>query len=173
MSQKATCSILEQVQIEGNRSVKRRIEFYNLDAVIAVGYRVNSKQATKFRIWATKTLREYLVKGIIMNADRIKKLPDTILADLAEKLSFIQRTIGNSVALQGLGKDEVDGLLSVIQGYTHSWSVLKEFDEGALSLKKSKATEKRRTCCTSPSRTIRSLTATSVPAHFFLYYFWS
>ena len=58
----STISILEIVQIEGNRSVKRKMEFYNLDAIIAVGYRVNSKQATQFRIWATKILEDFIIK---------------------------------------------------------------------------------------------------------------
>jgi len=69
---KATISKMEIVQKEGNREVKRNIDFYNLDMVIAVGYRVNSKQATHFRIWATKVLREYIVKGFALNDDRFK-----------------------------------------------------------------------------------------------------
>ncbi|GAA3923792.1 virulence RhuM family protein [Chitinophaga oryziterrae] len=59
----STISILETVQQEGARQIKRKLEFYNLDAIIAVGYRVNSMQATQFRIWATKSLREFIVKG--------------------------------------------------------------------------------------------------------------
>ena len=72
LEKSATCSILEQVQKEGNRSVKRLVEFYNLDAIIAVGYRVNSKKATKFRQWATKTLREYITKGFVINEKMLK-----------------------------------------------------------------------------------------------------
>ena len=68
----STCSILEQVQKEGNRNVKRSVEFYNLDAIIAVGYRVNSKKATKVRQWATKTLREYITKGFVLNEKLLK-----------------------------------------------------------------------------------------------------
>ena len=68
----STCSILEQVQKEGSRNVKRKLEFYNLDAIIAVGYRVNSKKATKFRQWATKTLREYITKGFVLNEKLLK-----------------------------------------------------------------------------------------------------
>ena len=60
------------VQKEGNRNVKRSREFYNLDAIIAVGYRVNSKKATKFRQWATKTLREYITKGFVLNEKLLK-----------------------------------------------------------------------------------------------------
>lgn len=68
----STCSKMEQVQIEGERTVKRNLEFYNLDAIIAVGYRINSKKATKFRQWATQTLREYITKGFALNDDMLK-----------------------------------------------------------------------------------------------------
>ncbi len=72
LEKEATCSKMEQVQQEGARTVKRMVDFYNLDAIIAVGYRVNSKQATAFRIWATKTLREYITKGFVLNDDMLK-----------------------------------------------------------------------------------------------------
>ena len=68
----ATISILETVQKEGNRDVKRQVEYYNLDAILSVGYRVNSSQATQFRIWATKILKEYIIKGFAMDDDRLK-----------------------------------------------------------------------------------------------------
>ena len=68
----ATVSKMEIVQMEGNRKVKRELEFYNLDAIIAVGYRVNSKKATRFRQWATKTLKEYITKGFVLNDDMLK-----------------------------------------------------------------------------------------------------
>lgn len=61
------------VQIEGSREVQRDIDFYNLDAIIAVGYRVNSAQATQFRIWATKTLKEFIIKGFVMDDERLKQ----------------------------------------------------------------------------------------------------
>jgi hypothetical protein len=68
----STISILETVQEEGGRSVKRNTEYFNLDAIISVGYRVNSRQATRFRIWATQTLKEYIVKGFVMDDERLK-----------------------------------------------------------------------------------------------------
>jgi hypothetical protein len=61
------------VQIEGSREVRREVEFYNLDAIIAVGYRVNSREATQFRIWATSVLREFLIKGFILDDQRLKQ----------------------------------------------------------------------------------------------------
>lgn len=71
--QEATVSILEIVQKEGSRNVTRKMEFYNLDAIIAVGYRVNSRQATQFRIWATQTLREFIIKGFVLDDERLKQ----------------------------------------------------------------------------------------------------
>lgn len=68
----STISKMEIVQKEGNRNVKREQEFYSLDAIIAVGYRVNSKKATRFRQWATKSLREYIAKGFLLNDDMLK-----------------------------------------------------------------------------------------------------
>ena len=73
LDEKATISILETVQKEGARNVKRNIEFYNLDAIIAVGYRVNSINATQFRIWATETLREFIIKGFVLDDERLKQ----------------------------------------------------------------------------------------------------
>jgi len=72
LQKEATVSILEIVQIEGKREVTRLVEFYNLDAIIAVGYRVNSRRATQFRIWATKVLQEYIIKGYTMDVERLK-----------------------------------------------------------------------------------------------------
>jgi hypothetical protein len=69
----ATISKMEMVRSEGVREVVRQVELYNLDAIIAVGYRVNSYQATQFRIWATKTLRESMVKGFILDDERLKQ----------------------------------------------------------------------------------------------------
>lgn len=72
LSELSTTEEFSVVQKEGARNVKRMLKFYNLDAIIAVGYRVNSKKATKFRQWATKTLREYIIKGFALNDDMLK-----------------------------------------------------------------------------------------------------
>jgi prophage maintenance system killer protein len=133
-------SVIRKFRNTGPDGKSYETNLYNLDAVIAVGYRVNSKKATQFRIWATKTLREYLIKGIVVNQDRINKLPDRILADLDEKISFIQRTVKK----RELNQSETDSLLSVIHDYANSWKFLKEYDEGDLKLKKSKNKEKKR-----------------------------
>jgi hypothetical protein len=72
LSREATLRKLRRVRIEGSREVSREIEFYNLDAIISVGYRVNSVQATQFRIWATQTLREFVIKGFVLDDERLK-----------------------------------------------------------------------------------------------------
>lgn len=73
LDRKATISKMEIVASEGGRDVVRQVEFYNLDAIIAVGYRVNSYQATQFRIWATRTLREFMIKGFVLDDERLKQ----------------------------------------------------------------------------------------------------
>lgn len=75
LDKNSTISKMEIVRKEGNRNVNRKLEFYNLDAIIAVGYRVNSKKATKFRIWATKILKDYMIKGFVIDAPKMKNGP--------------------------------------------------------------------------------------------------
>ena len=72
LDEKSTAEFFSVVQKEGNRNVSRSVKCYNLDAIIAVGYRVNSKKATRFRQWATKTLKEYIIKGFVLNDDMLK-----------------------------------------------------------------------------------------------------
>ena len=73
LSEKATAKDFSVVQQEGKRNVTRHIRFYNLDAIISVGYRVNSRRATHFRIWATSVLKEYMIKGFVLDDDRLKQ----------------------------------------------------------------------------------------------------
>lgn len=73
LSEQATTEDFSVVQTEGTRSVSRRMRFYNLDAIISVGYRVNSRRATQFRIWATGVLKEYITKGFVLDDERLKQ----------------------------------------------------------------------------------------------------
>ena len=75
LNKNSTTEKISVVRKEGNRNVKRELEFYNLDAIIAVGYRVNSKKATKFRIWATKILKDYMIKGFVIDTEKMKNGP--------------------------------------------------------------------------------------------------
>ena len=89
----STISKMEIVQTEGNRAVKRNKEFYNLDAIISVGYRVNSRKATRFRIWATGILKEYMTKGFAMDDDRLKQGKTTFGKDYFRELLERVRSI--------------------------------------------------------------------------------
>jgi len=73
LNKKSTVSILETVQTEGKRKIVRKIEYYNLDLILSIGYRVNSANATKFRQWATKTLRQHILEGYTINKKRLAK----------------------------------------------------------------------------------------------------
>ena len=91
LDKNSTCRNFRQVQKEGNRNIERDVEFYNLDAIISVGYRVNSQRATQFRIWATNVLKEFAIKGYVLDKERLKngsflnkKYFDTLLEEIRE-----------------------------------------------------------------------------------------
>lgn len=113
------------VQKEGQREVSRNIEFYNLDMIISLGYRVNSKRATSFRIWATAILKEHLIKGYSLNQKRLKQKG---LEELDKTIGLIKNTIDTST----LELSEAKGLLNVILNYSRTWSLLQGYDEDSL-----------------------------------------
>ena len=92
----ATVSKMEIVQTEGSRKVKRSLDFYNLDAIISVGYRVNSRKATQFRIWATGILKEYLTKGFVLDDERLKQGKTAFGKDYFKELLERVRSIRSS-----------------------------------------------------------------------------
>jgi hypothetical protein len=100
LRKESTISILETVQKEGDRKVSRKIEFYNLDAIIAVGYRVNSYQATQFRIWATKIPKEYIIKGFVQDDGRLKQGNRVFGRDYFNKISINSNQIRTLEKLQ-------------------------------------------------------------------------
>lgn len=124
LSQKATVSKMEIVQTEGGRTVKRTVDMYNLDVVIAVGYRVNSKRATQFRVWATNTLRDYLLKGFVVNQARLKEESQAKLRELERAVHLLQRVIATRRTV-GMEKE----LLLVMTEYASTWTTLLRFDD--------------------------------------------
>lgn len=90
---KGTVSKKETVQREGARTVTRSIEYYNLDMIIAIGYRVNSKRATQFRIWATRVLRDHIIKGYTLNEKRIRQAQDIKIKELEHTVALLQATL--------------------------------------------------------------------------------
>jgi len=115
------------VRKEGKREVQRNIEHYNLDAIISVGYRVNSQKATNFRIWATNILKDYLLKGYSLNQ---KRLQQKGLDEFHKAISLLKTTIEQ----ESIACDEAKGLLDVIVSYGRSWSLLEGYDEDSLSI---------------------------------------
>lgn len=91
LAEKVTCAKIAQVQIEGKRRVKRIVEHYNLDLIISVGYRVNSKTATQFRQWATKTLRAHIVDGYTINRARIGKNYDAFMQAVTDVRALLPK----------------------------------------------------------------------------------
>lgn len=120
------------VRTEGKRRVSREVNSYNLDAIISVGYRVNSKKATDFRIWATKTLKQYIVNGIAVNEHRLEQLSVKKLRNVEDMMGVVRRLM----ARQELDGPEANGVLEVISRYAGSFQALKEFDDGHIDLKK-------------------------------------
>ena len=116
----ATISKREMVRQEGKRTVKRRIDTYNLDMILSVGYRVNSKNATQFRIWANKVLKEYLIKGYAVNSQaKIEQL---------EELKQTVHLLSNVLSAKEVTKSEAVGLLRVITDYTYGLDTLDRYD---------------------------------------------
>lgn len=127
LNQDATVSILEIVQKEGKRNVKRQTTFYNLDAIISVGYRVNSSRATKFRIWATNVLKEYLTQGYTIN----KKL----LIDKQEKIQKLQTTVSllsRSLTNQITSIGEAKQVAKILDNFAKGLDLLDNFDHKTL-----------------------------------------
>jgi len=132
LSPMATVAKNATVQREGKREVMRQIEYYNLDVVISVGYRINSKYATQFRIWATNILKSHIIKGYTINEKRLKENKDLKLSELEKTVNFLRRIINN----RQLKSIEVRGLLKVITDYANSWIILQKYDERKLEIVK-------------------------------------
>lgn len=132
LKEKSTTEYFSVVQKEGNRSVKRKIKYYNLDVIISVGYRVKSNRGTQFRIWANKILKEYLIKGYALNEKRLKEQAERV-RELEKSLKIFQRVSEN---LQ-LGQDEFKGILNVITDYTYALDILDQYDHQNLKITKS------------------------------------
>ncbi|KTC64902.1 Virulence protein (plasmid) [Legionella adelaidensis] len=124
LSTESTIRNFRIVRQEGKRQVTRDIEHYNLDVIISVGYRVKSKEGTKFRIWANKILKDYLVKGYTLDQKRLKHQLQQ-LQELQKTLSIFQATESKE-----LNQSEATGLLNVLMNYTNTFILLNQYDTG-------------------------------------------
>ena len=129
LDRESTCAKIAQVQIEGKRTVKRNIPYFNLDMIISVGYRVNSKRGVKFRQWANRILKDYLIKGYAVN-DRIRKEQ---IGELRQLVGMLGRTIQNQSLLSN---DETNALFEVVTNYTYALDTLDNYDYERLTIDK-------------------------------------
>lgn len=118
------------VRKEGNRTVSRNIEYYNLDMIIAVGYRVNSKRATQFRKWATSTLKEYITKGYAINEKMLKSKQEQIQA-LQSTINLLTRSIENQIS----SVDEAQNVAKILDNFAKGLNLLDNFDHKTLDSK--------------------------------------
>lgn len=129
LSQNQTTRKFRVVQAEGKKQVERKVNFYNLDVIISIGYRVKSIRGTQFRIWATRQLRDHILKGYTVNQQRLKEGSLAKLKELERTVKFIQQA-AESKRLEGYEKE----LLKIITDYAQTWVVLNKFDENKLGL---------------------------------------
>jgi len=133
---KSTCAKIAQVQMEGDREIKRNIKFYNLDLIIAIGYRVNSKRGTEFRIWANKILKEYLIQGYSINEKRLTK-QNELLQELRKSVQIL----GNVLNQKELTGNESAGLLRIISDYAYALDILDQYDYQSLRIQETSGKE--------------------------------
>lgn len=129
LDRESTCAKIAQVQIEGKRAVKRTVPFFNLDMIISVGYRVNSKRGVQFRKWASLVLKEYLIKGYAVN-ERIRKEQ---IGELRQLVRMLGRTIQKQPVLSS---DESNALFEVVTDYTYALDTLDNYDYQRLTIEK-------------------------------------
>lgn len=126
LEEPATAKEFLVVRTEGKRKVRRSITHYNLDAIISVGYRVSSRRAVRFRQWATRTLREHLVRGYTLNE---KRLAERGLKEARDTLDLLARTLKQQALVDETGA----AVLDLIKGYASTWRLLLEYDEDRLA----------------------------------------
>ena len=127
LEESSTCAKNAQIRIEGQRQIVREIPYYNLDMIISVGYRVNSKNATSFRRWATSVLKQYLIKGYVINQQ--------IKLDRYNELKDVVRLMARAIGMQEkVTNDEYGGLFNVISDYVYALDTLDHYDYQSLSI---------------------------------------
>ena len=136
LNEDSTCAKIAQVQKEGIRTVKRKIKYYNLDIIIAVGYRVNSKRGTDFRIWANQIIKDYLIKGYAINQQKLEKQSEQ-LNELKETIKIL----GNALEYKELTNDESKGLLRIISDYSYALEILDQYDYQTLRIENTSGKE--------------------------------
>jgi len=128
LDEKVVCSILEHTTKHGaieDKKQTKKTKFYNLDAIISIGYRVNSQKATQFRIWATGVLKKYMINGYVLNRDKLQKQK---LQELDQTIQLIKQGLKS----KNLTTTEAKGFVEIISSYAKSWALLQGYDEQSL-----------------------------------------
>lgn len=134
LEREATCAKIAQVQMEGNRTVTRQIPFFNLDMIISVGYRVNAKRGVKFRQWANRILKQYLIKGYAINQN--------LKLERYNELKNVVQLMARAISLQeSVSNNEYDGLFHVISDYVYALDTLDRYDFQTLAINQTTADE--------------------------------
>lgn len=127
LEREATVAKYATVQKEGDREVKREVEYYNLDAIISVGYRVNSKEGVQFRKWASQVLKDHLIRGYTTYE---KRLSERGVHELQQTVELLQKTLVHHDLVNDLGQEAIQLILA----YSKTWDLLLAYDEGELKL---------------------------------------
>ena len=134
LERESTCAKIAQVQIEGNRSVTRQIPYFNLDMIISVGYRVNAKRGVQFRRWANKILKQYLMKGYVVN-DRLRR-------DQLGELRQLVQVVGRTLQHQDItATADGQALFDVVVDYTYALDTLDKYDYERLCIERTTSPE--------------------------------
>jgi prophage maintenance system killer protein len=129
LAEEGTTEESSVVQNEGSRQIRRNIRLYNLDVIISVGYRVKSQQGTRFRQWATRVLRDHIVKGYTVNEQRFREQAEK-LTDMRRTVELLARTLANQELVSDTGRD----VLRVITDYAYALTLLDRYDHGTLTI---------------------------------------
>jgi prophage maintenance system killer protein len=136
LEKQATVANFATVQLEGDREVERNIEFFNLDVIISVGYRIKSKRGTQFRIWANKILKDYLIQGFSINERRLLQQNEQL-----KQLQESVKLLGNVLNYKELSGDESSGLLKIISDYAYALDILDQYDYQSLEISETSGKE--------------------------------
>ncbi|MCK9156500.1 MAG: virulence protein RhuM/Fic/DOC family protein [Paludibacteraceae bacterium] len=150
LSELATCAKIAQVRKEGLRTISRKIPFYNLDVIISVGYRVNSKRGVQFRIWANKVLKDYLIKGYAIN----NNIANQKYEELSKLVKVLERTVKSQSTLSS---DDSIQLINVVSDYTYALDTLDKYDYQELTIDNTTQEEKFRATYENAMETINTL----------------
>ena len=134
LDEEKTCQKQDEVRKEGNRQVRREVKRYNLDAIISVGYRVNSMKATKFRVWSNKVLKEYITKGVVINKNQLEKTSGLEAEKKLDEIKTAMLIVERVIRENELSSGEAKGVLEIISKYTRSFQVIDEYLKGKIIL---------------------------------------